>query len=745
MNANEINKTKQQVAGLLHQSRVAEAFSMLEPAIHASGVWSLREQLEQLQLSYRFMLQYFAQGIPDPQRHEVLKHIITQLHILNDQCAIALLEPQSQEVFFARRRELSGESLSGLIERYQVTINKIGMLSSVPEGQRDEQAIATMLEQSERQETSIFNIIWCSLPTTEEDGKALLDFTACNAVPVHAKCLVASALLLGLLRVYDDRKITLLADIYNTAADARVQLRAVVGLLLALKLHDHRARQSEAIGQRLQALCDNPQLPHDLGMAQFLLARTRNTENITRRVQHELMPGIMKMRPDMLKNMREQGADITDLEANPEWQQMLEDSGIARKMEEFNELQLDGSDVFIATFSRLKSFPFFQTLSNWFLPFHSDHSAVYRTFSGDDAPLRRLVERAPFLCDSDRYSFSLSLASVPTSQRHLMLEQIKQHTDELGEMQQTEIPDPQRDRERLTNMYVQDLYRFFKLFSRRREFAAAFDGDMDFTQLPCLGQLLNVPDNLQLLAEFYFKNAFYDDAVKCYNHLLEVSDNADPHIFQKLGFCHQSLGHTAQALEQYRRYELADDTDPWTIKHMAACHRALGQFNEALACYQRVERLQPGNVANTINMGHCLLEQGKTDEAMQLYFKADLAEEGGKRHRAWRPVAWCSFLLGNDGRSLHYYDRIIAEGTPTAQDHLNRGHVLMTCNRTQEALDSYRRALAIAGEGTKWLRDAILSDQPALLARGIPADDIPLLIDAAAQAAPTAAPNPSAS
>lgn len=65
---------------------------------------------------------------------------------------------------------------------------------------------------------------------------------------------------------------------------------------------------------------------------------------------------------------------------NPEWQELLEQSGIADKIKELNDLQMEGSDVFLSTFSGLKSFPFFQELGNWFRLFTSEHSAIQDIF-----------------------------------------------------------------------------------------------------------------------------------------------------------------------------------------------------------------------------------------------------------------------------------------------------------------------------------------------------------------------------
>ena len=172
---------------------------------------------------------------------------------------------------------------------------------------------------------------------------------------------------------------------------------------------------------------------------------------------------------------------------------------------------------------------------------------------------------------------------------------------------------------------------------------------------------------------------------------------------------------------------MANDEDLWTLKHIAACYRERKQYDNAMAYYQKIEELKPDNVVNIINMGHCLLEQGKVKEAMKIYFKADLTDESN--HRARRPVAWCSFLLGNDERSITYYDRIIAEDSPTAQDHLNRAHALLAMKRLPEAVNSYRQALRLMDGNINELRKAMLSDRQALESRGINMEDMPLLLD----------------
>jgi tetratricopeptide (TPR) repeat protein len=154
----------------------------------------------------------------------------------------------------------------------------------------------------------------------------------------------------------------------------------------------------------------------------------------------------------------------------------------------------------------------------------------------------------------------------------------------------------------------------------------------------------------------------------------------------------------------------------------------LGKIEKALEYYQRAEALAPDNVSLTLTIGHVLLEQSRTSEALQQYFKADLMD--GAKHRAWRPIAWCSFLLSDYDRAIDYYDRTARDDKPTAQDLLNRGHVLLCQGRTQEAIDTYRQSLSLLNGDTKAFRSAFKGDAMELRLHGISSVDQALIPDA---------------
>ena len=732
MTLQEIDKIHQLATGCINDAEVTNAFDHITSLVNELGRAELNDELQRLRMSYSFMLKYLEKGVMDPQRDVILSDIRQSLYTLNDQSYIGLLENISPELFYVRRRELNNITLLNIIEEYRDALKELSLVQSSQPEQGDSHVILSHLRKTEEVETRLFNRVWSSFPLTKDDADSLKLCITGDILPMHTRCLLIAALFLGLMKFYDEGKMLVLLETYHLSDDPHVQLRALICAMLGMVAHRKRTAPSKAIQMRLAAMMDTDDFDRDVWNIQVQLARSRNTENITQRVRNDLIPNIMKMRPDIidkLKDKESQIIDLSDIEANPEWQEWLDQSGITRKIEEFNAMQLEGSDVFIATFAHLKTFPFFKTLSNWFLPFYPAHSAVLENLGAGKLGLAEVVQHAPYLCNSDKYSFCLSLGALPESQRSMMSAQLEEQNAALNEAQQAELPNERKQRVSIVNAFVQDLYRFFKLFSRRREFIAVMDDPgLDMTDCLPLAEVTREAHVLELLGTLYFKNAFYNDAIKCFTRLESMDEANDDHIYQKIGFAYQNAGKTEQALTYYRRYELLHEDDSWNLRHIAACYREQGKFDQALNYYRRAEAITPDNVSLALTIGHVLLEQNRTKEALQQYFKADLMNNA--KHRAWRPIAWCSFLLSDYDKALDYYDRIEREDTPSAQDLLNRGHVLLCQGETQQAINTYRESLKRMNGDRQKFRAAFKGDALELRLHGVSAVDQALIPEA---------------
>lgn len=135
-------------------------------------------------------------------------------------------------------------------------------------------------------------------------------------------------------------------------------------------------------------------------------------------------------------------------------------------------MQKAGSDIYFGGFSQMKRFPFFYHAANWFCPFYLEHPEISSTVDKlKDTPLlTNILNNGPF-CDSDKYSFTLAVASVishiPANMREMF------NTKEaLG---QTVSDEDQRQPAYIRRMILQDMYRFFRLFHQRGQLVNPFD------------------------------------------------------------------------------------------------------------------------------------------------------------------------------------------------------------------------------------------------------------------------------
>lgn len=103
MNEKTIQEQYLHIIALLKQQRLKEAQSQLESFLWNSGNWALRNRLEQVQTSYRYMLQYMRQGISDPARQKLYCQIQTETWEIADQARLSLLDGVSTHYYHSLR------------------------------------------------------------------------------------------------------------------------------------------------------------------------------------------------------------------------------------------------------------------------------------------------------------------------------------------------------------------------------------------------------------------------------------------------------------------------------------------------------------------------------------------------------------------------------------------------------------------------------------------------------------------
>ena len=562
---------------------------------------------------------------------------------------------------------------------------------------------------------------------TANEAGTLDKLFAVGDATAEIKELAMAATMLSLLEHYSEHLLLSLLDLYaaNAFNDASLSMKALCCALIAMPCHRETIQHSNAISLRIANIADSERGRRDIMTVFLQFIRSRSTERISQKVRDELVPKLMKLSPEMRRKMRDGFSDdIEEMAKNPDWQEMLNESGITDKMQELSRMQAEGSDVFLSSFARLKSFPFFNDVANWFVPFTPRHSSIFRVFAGNSGSmLLSMVDRTGAFCDSDKFSFALSVATMPDQHRSMMMAQFDEQQEQVINEMAGSLPNPDKQRENIANKYVQSLYSFFNLFRSRNDFYNPFSTRLNLIDVPFVSDALSDTKSLRLIAEFYFSMQCYTDALSTFSKVLK-QDSPTASDYQKTGYCHEQLKQYVLATADYEKVELLKPNDVWTLKHLALCYRAVNDTEKAIANYKRAEALQPDNVALANNIANCLLEGGRIEEALKYFFKVDYLASKGER--TMRPIAWCSFLIGNYNQSVDYYNRIIAK-QPGANDYINRGHALLCSGQVKDAVASYMDAVDKSG-GSEVLK-TLDDDRHYLLDAGVDKLTIALIFD----------------
>ena len=727
MNKQEFKSIFQRITEAPEQKRLKEVFDGVNLLLNNPANWQLKENLSDLEENYKRMLHYLTEGVNDPEQAKIYTDLLRRVYRLADQAVFELKTQQLWSYPYENRKSLAfyvPETTEQLIVAMDDWVGKSSLIELMEEGEDKQKNLKSSEEEKGKIENKLFRKIWLSALWSSDEQNQWLQVLTGKLYPLSSQCLIISAITLNLEEIFDERKATVLLDTCENEQE-ELRQRALTGLLIFLRRYDKRLYLYPNINNRLQHLAEQNKFIKDIRfiIQQFILSK--ETEKITRIMQEEIIPGMMKITPKLNNKIRldelfgETGFD----EKNPEWQNLIGDSGLSERLQEFSELQLEGADVMLSSFGNLKSFPFFNEIQNWYVPFISNSSVM------DELPVSDMLKilfNSNLLCNSDKYSFYLSVLQMSDAHKDSIKGHFAANAEAIQEILKEEMPDNPVDKiHPAARRYIQDLYRFCKLFFRRNDFEDIFEIKPEFYKVPAISQFISDKESLTIIGEYYFQRNHFADAVEIFDRLLQDNPN-DETLLQKKGYCLQMQGKLDEAVNEYLKAELINSNNSWTIKKLAYCYRALKQPQNALEYYRKAATLNPDNLSVQLLIGHCYLELKNYSEAQKCYFKVEYLSDN--KEKAWRPIAWCSFLTGKYDEATDYYSKIL-ENNPNAVDYLNAGHVRLVTGNNKEALNLYHQALSLQGNSIEKFLEAFSADIPDLLQAGVKPEIIPVLSD----------------
>jgi tetratricopeptide (TPR) repeat protein len=736
MDIKKIIQQHKQICSLISEKRIKQSLDILADMIPASSTGDLRDEYENIVMTYRNMLSYTIEGINDPERNKVYLKLIQSILGLSDRVKQDILSHNSGwNTYWIKQQAEKEQKLSGktIVE----TVDDLMFKSELDEwlklsnefNPNPESEIAKKHKQLIK---NIFNHLWLTDYYGDAEDSLIEIILNSGKFRWYETSIFTTAITLSSLRTWQSEKLLHLTDIYESGQE-QVMERALSGLILNLHYYNGRILLYPEISARVSQMSKLSMFREHCRIIILQTIRSRETEKLSRKLHEEILPQVAKLKPRI-----EDKLDLDNIlpkdkneEKNPDWSEMFSGSEeIFKTMEELTKLQMEGADVYMSAFANLKHFDFFKDFQNWFIPFYPDHEVVDEIFRDEvlgpgTNELAEAMYKTPFICNSDKYSLILNLKYLPSSQKSMMLKVFRMELEGLQQLDDDDsVTDPTRKFRINVTQYLQDIYRFFKLSPYKREFEDIFTGKLDIYNSEFFRMTCNAPEAEAGLADYFFSKDFYDDALTLYLRQAKVKPD-DAQLYEKIGYCYQEGADWESALKYYMRAELID-RKAWTIKKIGLCLRRLGRTNEALEYYLQACDLEPENIHTEIMTAHCYLDLKEYEKALKHYFRVEYNDPGNLK--ILRPIAYCYFALGRFDDSEKYYERLSA-GKLNAHDLINMGHLALCKGKKKEATDLYRQSIII-GELSKEKFMAIFAeDQHLLISLGVNADDLPILLD----------------
>ncbi|MFZ4520300.1 MAG: tetratricopeptide repeat protein [Bacteroidales bacterium] len=725
MTRKEIEQRCHKVSELICNQQLKSALDELEKLLRYTTKGDYYYQLETLSENYKTLLRYAFDGYQDPEQHNILNSLSASMLGMADDIRQTLLDAELpskrfEKNFLAHQFGEEPQAIAGKIEEifFHREVNKL-------------------MEESEvlpvKQIDQIFKLLWLTGKLATEHQVLLRQINRSDQVEWHEKCLVVSALTLSTLNYFDPNKLILLME-FVEARENQVSQRALTGLILSLLAYDKRLNFFPEVIEKLKNLSLDEAVIAEVELVMMQLLMARETDKITREFEEEVLPEMKKMMPRIEDKL--QLNDLTEDEElegkNPGWKDMIEEvPGLFEKIEKFSRMQMEGGDVFMSTFQMLKRFDFFNVMSNWFVPFHRNHPEIKNSFSEKEDINTRLLEsleKAFYICNSDKYSFAINFRAIPDQQRSMIVTNFEAEFAQMKEMASEEqLLDLSLINNSVFIQYIQDLYRFFKLFPSKQEFEDVFQRRIRINDLFFYRTCFERPGFAEKLASFHFDKDHYYEAIDMYEGIMERNGPSNEY-FEKIGYCYQKTGRFKKAVEYYRKAELFDANRQWILKKLGWCSLKLKDYSQALGYFKDASALQPDDVSLQMQVGQCYLNLKDYEQALHQYAKLRFFVPDNLK--VLRPVAYCQFVLGKPELAVEIYAQILSlTSNPSAFDLMNAGHVKLCLGLRKEALHLYRQSLLQSSPGSAALMEAYDEDTQFLIKNGIAEKEIPLIRD----------------
>ena len=709
MTQKEIENIVNEIYRLTDSKLFALSFQRLKILLKELQQWWAISSSEELETLCGQMLRYSLGDYEDPQRSQIIHKLQSDIYLLVDDIFETLTKKNLSIYTYEQKKfdTIAPSTWSEVANQLQIT-----------ELPYDEQKTNSF--------DWIFRRVWLNGRISSEEYTSILQFLNDISIESSARQLILSALMLKGLRHYDASVIKLLI-IMSKASEPQLRARAIVGLLMLISYSETRISRDSEIVEKIKTLFDDEDFSSDAEKAYRNIINTFGTDKVTKKITTEIYPEIFKSGAKFQQMLKEEGTDIlNDEEFNPKWEKaLMDDEGVSAKLREFGDMQMQGADVYMSTFSSMKGYPFFNEIPHWFMPFDVKQQDVARQMA-DMPDVLRFFSESTHICSSDKYSFFYSIAQIPAANFKSMMTGMGADAETVkDELSSEEWKNNNANQYAVeVRNYVLDIFRFYRLFSRCNDLVNPFDFVDKFNKFELIFDTIS----LQLkksICKYLFEVEHFAEARRLFEYL-DSQQVWDAYFYQQMGHCYQQLEQWSDALACYEKADLLEANDIWTLKRKALCYRRLQRFDDAANCYELILQIKEDDISTMLNLANYYLQVKDYTKARSLFYKVEYLRPNN--YKAQSGIAWTLFVEADYDKAVTYYDTLSKHKDFTSDDALNAGHTFWALGAKDIAREHYRRAKQLINNDIKFSQK-LLDDAEYLKRLGLSDEDIIILIN----------------
>jgi len=664
---------------------LSTAINKVENALYTYPKINGMDELTAIREDFERMKEYWLKGYSDDNRQKIYDRLVARMLrlVMDVERRIMLYGNISnsrdlQEKLSEMDKFRIPESIKERLEHF---VTEQAMVELMPTDKREARQNELLKEKFQYLEWT-YDSILMSPQWSEDDALNMEELFLSPLVDSFSQQALIPAVILGCCIWFDYRKERMLINVYMKSSDEQVRQRALVGLALAMDSMQYRLADSEH-ETPIAKLMENERSVKELRDLQLQLAMAQLAERDKDVMEKQIIPNIMSNSSITFRNGafeevdEDSMEDIFDPNAADRRRENLEST-----VSMMQKLYKSGRDIYYGSFMHMKRYPFFNRLLNWTLPYTRQNPAVVDLDSRISRILAISAEHSQ-LCDSDSYSFLLSM-------KHTMPKMPDAMIESLNSMTNAPEPDPSTVKPAaIRRNLIQNIYRLINLSSNRTMFPDLFQNvDEDESVPPFLFVAQPVFADSVLMKKWGVAVAMVlnsrgkeEDA-----RMIMKSYDKMEHSFESACFMADiDYSNVERHLEEALAFK-HDDKVLCRLARCYTCKSETGKWEKGMRILDELLERNPDNIEALKIKGFALADIEENYEAAKaLLYRVNYEKPDD--------IAVCSVLgrlllrMGNAEQACGMYERIYEYDMSDNTNRIYYGVSLLACRRFEDAVE----------------------------------------------------------